>query len=87
MTDKLEMENCTFTTSVNTGGSGQVLIEDLKADITRLDARWDYIKTDPVGARALLLLLINGKGSSEDFDTVIDRIIESRAIDNRSKSE
>jgi len=40
--------------------------------------RWEYIKSDPDGARALLLLLKAGKGSPDDFDTMIDRIIESR---------
>jgi len=41
-------------------------------------ARWAYIKADPDGARALLLLLKNGKGTADDFDTMVDRIIESR---------
>ena len=41
-------------------------------------ARWNYIKADPDGARALLLLLKNGKGTPDDFDTMVDRIIESR---------
>ena len=40
--------------------------------------RWEYIKADPDGARALLLLLKEGKGSPDDFDTMVDRIIESR---------
>jgi len=30
------------------------------------------------GARSLLLLLKDGKGTSTDFDTMVDRIIESR---------
>ena len=41
--------------------------------------RWEYIKSDPEGARALLLLLAAGKGTPDDFDTMIDRIIESRS--------
>lgn len=41
--------------------------------------RWDYIKSDPDGARALLILLREGKGTPDDFDTMVDRIIESRA--------
>lgn len=41
--------------------------------------RWEYIKTDPNGARALLLLLREGKGTPEDFDTMVDRVIESRS--------
>lgn len=41
-------------------------------------ARWNYIKADPDGARALLLLLKNGNGTPDDFDAVVDRIIESR---------
>jgi hypothetical protein len=41
-------------------------------------ARWAYIKADIDGARALLLLLKNGKGTADDFDTMVDRIIESR---------
>lgn len=41
--------------------------------------RWEYIKTDPEGARALLLLLQHGKGTADDFDVMIDRIIESRS--------
>ena len=40
--------------------------------------RWNYIKSDPDGATSLLLLLKNGKGTAEDFDRIIDRIIESR---------
>ena len=40
--------------------------------------RWEYIKTDIDGARALLLLLRDGKGTPDDFDTMVDRIIESR---------
>ena len=44
--------------------------------ISLLD-RWRYIKTDPHGARALLLLLEHGKGTSDDFDTMVDRIILS----------
>ena len=40
--------------------------------------RWEYIKSDPDGARALLLLLKHEKGTPNDFDTMIDRIIESR---------
>uniref|UniRef100_A0A6H1ZD04 Uncharacterized protein n=1 Tax=viral metagenome TaxID=1070528 RepID=A0A6H1ZD04_9ZZZZ len=42
------------------------------------EKRWEYIKSDPEGARALLLLLKHGKGSPNDFDTMVDRIIESR---------
>jgi len=41
--------------------------------------RWNYIKDDPDGARALLLLLKNGKGTGAEFDLMVDRIIESRA--------
>ena len=41
--------------------------------------RWEYIKSDPMGARALLLLLDEGKGTPNDFDTMVDRIIESRS--------
>jgi hypothetical protein len=49
--------------------------------ITELDtykARWNYIKTDIDGARSLLILLKDGKGTPDDFDTMVDRIIESR---------
>ena len=42
--------------------------------------RWDYIKADPEGARALLILLKEGKGTLDDFDTMVDRIIESRQV-------
>jgi len=42
--------------------------------------RWDYIKADPSGAQSLLLLLEHGKGSGKDFDTTVDRIIESRRL-------
>ena len=45
-----------------------------------LRARWQYIKTDIDGARSLLLLLKAGKGSPYDFDTMVDRIIESRKL-------
>ena len=41
--------------------------------------RWDYIKADPDGARALLILLREGKGTPDDLDTMVDRIIESRS--------
>jgi len=44
------------------------------------EKRWEYIKADPDGARALLLLLEQGKGSPTDFDTMVDRIIESRKM-------
>ena len=44
--------------------------------ISLLD-RWRYIKADPHGARALLFLLEHGKGTPEDFDTMVDRIILS----------
>lgn len=48
-------------------------------DLYRLyRARWNYIKADPDGARALLILLREGKGTHDDFDTMVDRIIESR---------
>jgi len=40
--------------------------------------RWEYIKSDPDGARALLLLLRECRGTPDDFDTMVDRIIESR---------
>jgi len=46
--------------------------------------RWDYIKSDPDGARNLLLLLQNGKGSAHDFDTIVDRIIKSKLLDQNS---
>jgi hypothetical protein len=45
--------------------------------ISLLD-RWSYIKADVDGARALLLLLKNGKGTPQDFDTMVDRVILSR---------
>ena len=45
--------------------------------ISLLD-RWNYIKDDIDGARALLLLLKNGKGTPQDFDTMVDRVILSR---------
>ena len=45
--------------------------------ISLLD-RWNYIKSDIDGARALLLLLKNGKGTEKDFDTMVDRVILSR---------
>jgi hypothetical protein len=45
-----------------------------------LNARWGYIKTDIEGARALLILLRDGKGTPDDFDTMVDRIIESRKV-------
>jgi len=41
-------------------------------------ARWEYIKSDPDGARSLLLLLHLGKGSPHDFDVMVDRMIASR---------
>lgn len=53
-------------------------IEELQARVKQLEARWNYIKTDIEGARSLLLLLDAGKGTPKDFDTMVDRIIESR---------
>jgi hypothetical protein len=55
-----------------------VEVVNLKVRIEELEQRWDYIKADPEGARALLLLLHAGKGTANDFDTMVDRIIESR---------
>ena len=69
----------------------EILSEDGKANITEMvltlaesldgvyKKRWEYIKSDPGGARALLLLLKERKGSLDDFDTMVDRIIESRS--------
>jgi hypothetical protein len=51
-----------------------------QAEVERLRNRWKYIKVDQDGARALLLLLKNGKGTPDDFDTMVDRIIESRRL-------
>lgn len=53
-------------------------IAEKDKEIARLKARWEYIKTDIEGARALLILLRDGKGTPDDFDTMVDRIIESR---------
>ena len=50
----------------------------LRVRVEELEARWNYIKTDTKGARSLLLLLATGKGTPDDFDTMVDRIIESR---------
>jgi len=52
---------------------------DIVGAETVYKTRWDYIKSDPDGARALLILLREGKGTSDDFDTMVDRIIESRS--------
>jgi hypothetical protein len=52
--------------------------------ISLLD-RWRYIKADPHGARALLLLLEHGKGTPDDFDTMVDRIILSMVGDGLFK--
>jgi hypothetical protein len=43
-----------------------------------LKDRWNFIKDDPEGAIALLRLLKAGKGTSDDFDVMVDRIILSR---------
>ena len=51
---------------------------DAETRAEELESRWHYIKTDTEGARSLLLLLSAGKGSPDDFDTMVDRIIESR---------
>lgn len=53
-------------------------IAEKDKELARLKARWEYIKTDIEGARALLILLRDGKGTPDDFDTMVDRIIESR---------
>ena len=50
----------------------------------KIQCRWDYIKDDIDGARALLLLLKQGKGTRDDFDTMVDRIIESRQANGSS---
>jgi hypothetical protein len=59
-----------------TSWADQVIAIEAERDM--LQSRWDYIKTDISGARALLLLLREGKGTSDEFDTMVDRIIESR---------
>ena len=43
-----------------------------------LEAKWDYIKTDPKAGRHLLGLLADGRGDGNDFDKMIDRMIASR---------
>jgi hypothetical protein len=53
-------------------------ISGLVAAAREMEKRWNYIKTDTRGARSLLLLLENGKGTPREFDTMVDRIIESR---------
>lgn len=53
----------------------------LRALIARceeLDRRYEAIKYDPVAGAHLLGLLSAGKGTANDFDTMIDRIVESR---------
>ena len=47
----------------------------LEAEIERLRARWGYIKSHPGSARHLLSLLEAGRGSGDDFDKMIDRIV------------
>lgn len=59
-------------------------VDDLERELSVAVKRWEYVKADPHGARALLLLLEHGKGTPDDFDTMVDRIIESRRIANRS---
>jgi len=53
----------------------------LAKEITRLQGevgRMEFIRKDPEAARHLLRLLLDGKGTKDDFDTMIDRLIESR---------
>ena len=50
----------------------------LLEEIERLRRRWDQITGDPVGSRHLLRLLMAG-GTPDDFDTMIDRIINSKS--------
>jgi hypothetical protein len=57
-------------------------VDNLERELKTATARWEYIKADTRGARAILLLLENGKGTPADFDTMVDRIIESRRIAN-----
>ena len=47
----------------------------LRDEIERLRARWSYIKSHPDSARHLLGLLEAGRGSGDDFDKMIDRIV------------
>ena len=50
----------------------------LRDRVERAEARRAYIKADSDGTRSLLLLLQHGKGTPDDFDKMVDRIIESR---------
>ncbi len=56
----------------------ECLIRDFADEVVRLEERWSYIKADPEGARHLLRLLMDGMGSPDDFDSMIDRIIKSK---------
>lgn len=53
---------------------------NLEEEIQILKKRWQYLFDDPEGVRSLLLLYINGKGTRQDFETMVDRIIESRSL-------
>ena len=60
---------------------------DLEAKIKRLQSRWDYIKADSAGTRAVLRLLTNGNGAPDDFDEMIDRIISGHLSSEMARLE
>lgn len=41
--------------------------------------RYEWMLNDPESARHLLSLLMQGKGSRDDFERMIDRIVDSKA--------
>lgn len=58
----------------------------LAYDADEVDVELDKMQHAIDGARALLLLLENGNVTAYNFDTMIDRIIESRANDHQYRS-
>ncbi len=57
------------------GNQHKIIADELE----RLRRRWDQITGDPEGSRHLLCLLMPEKGTLDDFNTMIDRIINSKA--------
>ncbi len=59
----------------------------LMAEKDALQQRWDWLLSDPVGARHMLQLLLTGKGTPEDFTAMVDRIAESKNAAERAHRE
>lgn len=62
---------------------GQHTYEAMQKEIERLrvfEDRWKEAHVNPVGMSHLLNLLDAGRGTHDDFDNMVDRVILSRAL-------